>query len=115
MSKDQEVLPPLPMAVADARSNHDAKGRFAPGNGAGGRTAGSPNNVTTDLRRMIVGALNNVGGESYLTYHAMVNPQLFFPLIGKALPVKAGPDGGEAEAVEYRYIKRIPMKKPNAG
>lgn len=53
----------------------------------GGREAGTPNKVTKDLRAMILGALDQAGGEDYLTRQAKKkNPAPFLALIGKCLP-----------------------------
>lgn len=53
-----------------------------------GRPKGSPNKVHADLRDMIIGALNGVGGMSYLEEKA-VDPKTaaaFLTLVGKCLP-----------------------------
>lgn len=61
-----------------------AKGRgFTPGSG---REKGIPNRITRDLREMIVGALNAVGGQAYLEKQAKKNPKAFLALVGKCLP-----------------------------
>lgn len=102
----QEILPPEP--VADAPRH----GGFQPGREkTGGREKGTPNQITADLKAMIVGALNDAGGQNYLLFHAMVNPQLFIPLVGKILPLKITPGEGEV-LVEYHYLESVPMEKP---
>lgn len=52
----------------------------------GGSRKGRPNKVTGDLRAMILGALEQVGGQDYLENHAVNNPTAFLALIGKCLP-----------------------------
>lgn len=52
----------------------------------GGTRKGVPNKVTSDLRAMILGALESVGGASYLQRQADENPQAFMNLVGRTLP-----------------------------
>jgi len=51
-----------------------------------GRKKGSPNKVTTALKEMIIGALDDAGGREYLTKQAKENPASFLTLIGKYIP-----------------------------
>lgn len=51
-----------------------------------GRPKGTPNKITTDLKQMILNALEKAGGEEYLRTQAFANPQAFMPLLGKVLP-----------------------------
>ena len=60
------------------------KGRKRP-EGAG-RRAGTPNQVTKELKDMIMGALEAQGGQKYLELQAMINPGPFMSLIAKLLP-----------------------------
>lgn len=60
------------------------KGRgYTPG---AGRKKGTPNVIQRDLREMILGALNDVGGQAYLAAQAKKNPRAFIALVGKCLP-----------------------------
>lgn len=52
----------------------------------GGRVAGTPNRVTKALKDMILGALDDVGGQEYLKRQAEENPVAFMTLLGKVLP-----------------------------
>jgi hypothetical protein len=52
----------------------------------GGRCKGAPNKITNDLKQMILGALDDVGGQKYLARQAEENPVAFMGLIGKVLP-----------------------------
>lgn len=53
----------------------------------GGSRKGIPNKLTTDLKGMILGALNRAGGEDYLLAQAHAeNPTPFLALVGKCLP-----------------------------
>jgi hypothetical protein len=52
----------------------------------GGRKKGTPNKSTIDLKGMILGALDQVGGQQYLAQQAIENPGPFLTLVGKCLP-----------------------------
>ena len=51
-----------------------------------GRPKGVGNKVTTELKDMILQALNEAGGVSYLVDQAKVNGGAFMGLVGKILP-----------------------------
>lgn len=61
-------------------------GRTRPPNAGKGRKKGSKNKVTKALKDMILGALDDAGGQDYLTKQAKENPGAFLTLIGKVLP-----------------------------
>ena len=62
-------------------------GLFAKGNcGGPGRPAGRLNKVNADIKAMIVEALSEVGGVTYLKAQAVENPTAFLGLVGKVLP-----------------------------
>jgi hypothetical protein len=52
----------------------------------GGRQKGTPNKVTATLKEMILGALDQVGGESYLVEQSEINPNAFIALLGRLVP-----------------------------
>ncbi|MCW5615835.1 MAG: hypothetical protein KIT32_12000, partial [Rhodocyclaceae bacterium] len=65
-----------------------------------GRKKGSPNGNTHELRTMILGALDQVGGIEYLAARAEDTPTAFLSLIGKVLPLQhEGGDGGPISLV----------------
>jgi hypothetical protein len=75
------------------------KRRVGDGTPGPGRPKGSQNKATKALKDMILGALDQAGGQAYLAAQAEENPAAFLTLIGKVLPseIKAehsGPDGG---------------------
>jgi hypothetical protein len=77
-----------------------------------GRKKGVPNKITTDLKEMILGALNAAGGkgggEEYLKRQALAHPGPFMALVGKVLPMQVtGKDGG---AIEFTEIIRKIVK-----
>lgn len=64
-----------------------------------GRAKGVPNKITRDLKAMILGALDDAGGQAYLLAQAHENPVAFMTLIGKLIPSEVktehtGKDGG---------------------
>src|SRR5258708_4430726 len=78
------------------------KGTRPPAAGKG-RTKGTPNRITADLRNMILGALSDAGGREYLAARAVDTPGAFLTLVGKILPFQlTGKDGGPIEHVDHR-------------
>jgi hypothetical protein len=61
---------------------------MAAGRKTGGRTKGTPNQMTRALRDMILGALDDAGGQQYLARQAEQNPTAFMTLLGKVLPTQ---------------------------
>jgi hypothetical protein len=74
----------------------------------GGSRKGVPNKVNKELKEMILGALDDVGGQDYLARQADENPAAFMSLVAKVLPkdIKqeiSGANGG-ALVTEIRLI-----------
>lgn len=63
-----------------------------PPNAGKGRPKGVGNHLTRDLKAMILGALEDAGGQAYLTRQAEEKPQAFLALIGKVLPLQVQGD-----------------------
>ena len=57
-----------------------------------GRVKGVPNKITADLKAMILGALDDAGGQDYLSAQATSNPTAFMSLLGKVLPTTIAGD-----------------------
>jgi hypothetical protein len=55
----------------------------------GGSRRGRPNRYTSDVRRMILDALEAVGGRDYLVRQARENPIAFADLLRRSLPREA--------------------------
>ena len=51
-----------------------------------GRKKGIPNKITKALKDMILGALDDAGGQDYLLRQADENPVAFMMLLGKVIP-----------------------------
>ncbi len=69
-----------------------------------GRPKGVPNKLNTDIRAMILGALDAAGGVEYLTRQADENPSAFMSLVGRVLPTKI-----EADVAVRSYVMRAPL------
>jgi hypothetical protein len=65
------------------------------GNRGKGRPKGAPNKVTADLRAMVLGALDDAGGQKYLATQAATNPSAFLSLVGRCLPKEITGPGGK--------------------
>ncbi len=61
-----------------------------------GRVKGTPNKVTKALKDMIIGALDDAGGQTYLAAQAKANPAAFMTLVGKVLPLQVTGEDGSA-------------------
>ena len=74
-----------------------------PGERRGGRQKGTPNKLPSDVKAMILTALNNKGGVEYLEKQADSNPTAFMTLVGKLVTVQvAGTGENGAHIVEIR-------------
>lgn len=54
----------------------------------GGSRKGVPNKITSDLKSMILAALDGAGGVEYLITQADKKPAAFLALVGKVLPMQ---------------------------
>ncbi|MFM7009518.1 MAG: hypothetical protein ACKO0Z_09350 [Betaproteobacteria bacterium] len=70
----------------------------------GGSRKGIPNKVTSDVRAMILGALEDAGGRAYLAEKAIDNPGPFLALVGKCLPKEI-----KAEIAATHVIQKMPL------
>jgi hypothetical protein len=73
----------------------------------GGRSKGTANKVTADVKAMVLDALDQAGGVAYLLTQAQSNPNAFLTLVGKVLPmtVAGDPDAPlTIQAIERRIV-----------
>ena len=84
---------------------------MAKGRKTGGRVAGVPNKVTGDLKAMILGALDAVGGEEYLQRQAESSPAAFMTLIGKVLPTTIA---GDPNAPPVQHVMKVTLVRPTS-
>ncbi|MCW1958145.1 MAG: hypothetical protein KIH64_006285 [Mycobacterium sp.] len=59
-----------------------------------GRKKGVPNKLTSELKEMILQALDGAGGVEYLQGVARSHPGPFLALVGKVLPLQVTGEGG---------------------
>lgn len=79
-----------------------------------GRKKGTVNKITKEIKDMVIGALEQGGGQAWLVQQMEMNPVAFMGLIGKIIPhqVKAqltgsGPNG---EIEQITRIERVIIK-----
>ena len=77
---------------------------MAAGRKTGGRTKGTPNKLTADLKEMILGALADAGGRNYLLAQSESNPTAFMTLVGKVLPLQLTGDAANPVSVVHEKI-----------
>lgn len=73
-----------------------------------GRPVGAVNKETADIRALILGALQDVGGRDYLAARAIDTPSSFMALIGKVLPTQLTGENGAPIAVDFRWADAMP-------
>ena len=79
------------------------------GNRGKGRVKGVPNNATKALKDMILGALDDAGGQNYLRKQSIENPTAFMTLIGKVLPTTINADlNGELKTTVINVDTGVP-------
>jgi len=78
----------------------------------GGSRKGKPNKVTKALKDMILGALDDAGGQEYLKRQARKrNPAPFMALVGKVLPMQiTGEDGGPLQIQQIKAMSDEQLK-----
>ncbi|MCK9299358.1 MAG: hypothetical protein M0P21_10430 [Methanoculleus sp.] len=70
-----------------------------------GRPKGAQNKTTKALKEMILGALDQAGGESYLLQQARENPNAFLTLVGKVLPTTLASDPKNPPSITVTFIE----------
>ena len=78
------------------------------GNAGKGRPVGAKNKVTRQLKEMILGALDDAGGQAYLAAQAHDNPQAFMALLGRVLPTTLAGDSNNPIRHIFEWIKEPP-------
>ena len=80
------------------------------GNRGKGRLKGVPNKATKALKDMILGALDDAGGQDYLRRQSIENPTAFLTLIGKVLPttINADVNARVVDRIEHVIVDPVP-------
>lgn len=76
-----------------------------PGERRGGRSKGTPNKVTGEVKAMLLQALANKGGVSYFESVAEDNPTAFCALIGKVIPLQVAGDASNPVRLVIQWEK----------
>lgn len=83
------------------------------GNAGKGRVKGSQNKFTKQVKEMILGALDDVGGQAYLAEQAVENPTAFMTLLGKVLPMQVNGPGEQGEHLHKIVREIVRPQHPN--
>jgi hypothetical protein len=78
------------------------------GNAGKGRPKGSLNRINASLKDMILGALKEAGGKSWLVQQAQENPVAFMALLAKLLPLELKQESAEPQPLTIRVIGGLP-------
>jgi hypothetical protein len=70
-----------------------------------GRPRGVPNKLTSDVKAMILAALDKAGGVDYLARQAEENPGPFLALLSKMLPLGVTGEGGGPLVISWMANK----------
>jgi hypothetical protein len=92
-----------------------ASGRFEPGRQkTGGKKHRSPNKLPSQIKEMIVKALEECGGVDYLVTQAFLEPKAFLALLSRVLPLQIAGDPNGAPIKIERTIKRVLVRPGDA-
>lgn len=80
--------------------------------GGPGRKPGVPNKITSSLKEMILQALSNKGGVTYLETQADQNPNAFLALVGRVLPLQV--QGDPDQPLMPASVQFIIQKQPGS-
>lgn len=68
---------------------------------------GSRNRISTEVRAMILGALEDAGGRDYLVKQALEKPQAFLALLARLLPANVNADVPQDRPVQIQVVTGI--------
>ena len=78
-----------------------------PPNAGKGRPKGAANRMNRTLREMILGALDDAGGQAYLAEQAHQNPVAFMALLGRVLPREPIESPPAVITLDFGYRPRV--------
>jgi hypothetical protein len=90
------------------------KGTLPP-NAGKGRPKGAANRMNRTLRDMILGALDDAGGQAYLAEQAHQNPAAFLTLLGRVLPREPIETPPAVITLDFGWKPRAPTSLPPPG
>lgn len=71
---------------------------MAAGKKTGGRVAGTPNKLSSSVKDNVLSVFNDIGGTDHMKRWAQENPNQFYNIYAKLLPLQlTGEDGGAIE------------------
>lgn len=78
----------------------------------GGSRKGIPNKVTSEVKQMILDALDGAGGVGYLIEQAHAKPAAFLALVGKVMPLQitGDPNNPVGLSVTVSYVDAKPRE-----
>ena len=79
--------------------------RQLPPNAGQGRKRGVPNRISSDVKHLVLVALDHAGGEDYLAKQAHENPVAFLSLLSKLIPRDAART--QAEGIKLEVITGV--------
>lgn len=80
-------------------------GQFGKGNP--GKPKGAENKLNKEVKQMILDALEQAGGVSYLVEQAKEKPVAFMTLVGKVLPLQVNGPGENGEHLFQKIVREI--------
>ena len=83
----------------------DKIGQNTRGRAGLGRPAGSPNKINAGVKSMILGALDDLGGQTWIVEQAKADPKAFLALLSKLLP---------SEVALAATVEAVPAQAPYA-
>jgi len=72
-----------------------------------GRPAGSPNKINAGVKSMILGALDDLGGQTWLVEQAKADPRAFMSLLARVLPSEISLDATVTAHEPITEIRRV--------
>jgi len=72
-----------------------------------GRPKGSLNKITGNVKSMILGALDDLGGQTWLVEQAKADPRAFMSLLGRILPSEISLDATVTAHEPITEIRRV--------
>jgi hypothetical protein len=79
-----------------------------------GRKAGVPNKLSTDVKQMVLKALNELGGYLWLVNKADEVPEAFMRLVARLIPTEVGLTGPGGQPLQIQVVHFVRPELPGA-